>query len=120
MRRRCNQVVCNLVVVSECVVESAAEDERDGELGEGEVELGSSFPAGGEAAVVVEPGVGSFDWPAVACLFVADASGAGFPLAWDAWADAAFAQLIADPVGVVAAVGQQSVRPVLAVAATRP
>jgi hypothetical protein len=32
----------------------------------------------------------------------------------------AFAQLIADPVGVVAAVGQQSVRPVLAVAATRP
>jgi hypothetical protein len=53
-------------------------------------------------------------------LFVADASGAGFPLAWDAWADAAFAQLIADPVGVVAAVGQQSVRPVLAVAATRP
>jgi len=45
----------NLEVVSKCSVESAAEDDGGCELGEGEVELGSSFPAGGDAAVVVEP-----------------------------------------------------------------
>jgi hypothetical protein len=45
----------NLEVVSKCSVESSGEDDGGGELGEGEVELGSSFPAGGDAAVVVEP-----------------------------------------------------------------
>jgi len=45
----------NQEVVSKCSVESSAEDEGGCELCEGEVELGSSFPAGGDAAVVVEP-----------------------------------------------------------------
>src|SRR5207249_1911921 len=93
----------NLEVVSECVVESAAEHECGGELGEGEVELGSSFPARGEAALVVEPGVGPFDRPAVACLCVADASLAGLSFARDVRGDAALAEPVADRVGVEAA-----------------
>lgn len=116
MRRRCNQVVCNLVVVSECVVESAADDECGGELGEGEVELGSSFPAGVKPSLVVEPGVGAFDRPAEACLVVADASGSGFSFVRNARLDAACAQRDAQPVGVVAAIGEQLAGPVLAAA----
>ena len=34
----------------------AGEEEGIGELGKGEVELGSSFPAGGDAPVCVQPG----------------------------------------------------------------
>jgi len=83
-------------------------------LCEGEVELGSSFPAGGEAAVVVEPGVGAFDRPAFVCLVVADAAGAGVLLFRDVRSDAAFAECLAQPVGVVAAVGEQPVGSVLA------
>jgi hypothetical protein len=108
----------NLEVVSECVVESAAEDECCGELGEGEVELGSSFPASAEAAVVVEPGVGAFDRPALTRVFVADASASAFPFARDVRADAAFLERVAEPVGVVAAVGEEPARPVLAAAST--
>ena len=105
-------------MVSECVVESSAEDECGCELGEGEVELGSSFPADGQAAVVVDPGVGAFDRPALACVLVADASGAGFLFVGDVGADAALAERGAEPVGVVAAVGKQPARSVLAAAAT--
>lgn len=64
----------NLEVVSKCSVESAAEDDGECELAEGEVELGSSFPTGGDASVVVQPGVGAFDRPALGCLRVACAS----------------------------------------------
>lgn len=85
---------------------------------EGEVELGSSFPAGGEAAVVVEPGVGAFDRPAVVCLVVADAAGSAFPFLRDVRGDAAFAQRLAEPVSVVAAVGKEPARPILAAVAT--
>lgn len=85
---------------------------------EGEVELGSSLPASAEATLVVEPGVGAFDRPAVACMTVADAAGAGLPFARDMWGDAALLQCLAEPVGVVAAVGEQPGRPVLAAAAT--
>lgn len=107
----------NLEVVSECSVESAAEDEGEGELGEGEVELGSSFPAWVEAALVVEPGVGSFDRPAVACLCVAAASGSAFLFVGDEWFDPALVERVAEPVGVVAAVGEEAGWPVLASAA---
>ncbi len=107
----------NLEVVSECVVESAAEDQCGGELGEGEVELGSSFPAWVEAALVVEPGVGSFDRPAVACLCVADAPGSALLFVRDEWFDAALVEGVAEPVGVVAAVGEEAGWPVLASAA---
>ncbi len=111
----------NLEVVSECVVESAAEDQCGGELGEGEVELGSSFPAWVEAALVVEPGVGSFDRPAVACLCVADAPGSALLFVRDEWFDAALVEGVAEPVGVVAAVGEEAGWPVLASAAdTQP
>ena len=86
-------------------------------MGEGEVELGSSFPAGAEPALVVQPGVQSFDRPAFACVGVAGASGAGFAFAGDARGDSAVAERVAEPVGVVAAVGEQRGRPVLAAAA---
>lgn len=94
-------------MVSECSVESAAEDECDGELGEGEVELGSSFPAGGDPPVVVEPGVGAFDRPAFGCLGVAGASFAGSAFLDDPRLDPAFAERGPDVFGVVAAVGKQ-------------
>ena len=86
-------------------------------MGEGEVELGSSFPAGGEAAVVVEPGVGAFDRPTLVCLLVAGAAASRFPFVRDVRGDAAFAQGLAEPVGVVAAVGEQPAGPVLAAVA---
>lgn len=98
--------VFNLEVVSECSVESAAEDDGGCELGEGEVELGSSFPAGGDAAVVVEPGVGAFDRPALGCLRVADTALAGPAFLDDPRIDAALAERGADVFGVVAAVGE--------------
>ena len=108
----------NQEVVSECSAESAADDQCGCELGEGEVELGSSFPAGGQSALVVEPGVCSFDRPAVACLGVAGASGSGFAFGRDQRSDAALSERVAEPVGVVAAVGEQAARPVLVSAAT--
>ena len=89
-------------------------------MGEGEVELGSSFPASGEAAVVVKPGVGAFDRPALACMLVADASASRLPFVRDARTDAAFSKRHAEPVGVVATVGEEPARPVLAAAATDP
>ena len=87
-------------------------------MGEGEVELGSSFPAGGEAALVVEPGVGPFDRPAAPGLGVAAAAGSGFSFAWDQRRDATLAERVAEPVCVVAAVGEEPARPVLLSAAT--
>lgn len=86
-------------------------------MGEGEVELGSSFPAHGQSSVVVQPRVGSFDRPAVAGLSVADASGSRLSFARDARGDAALAERLAQPVGVIAAVGEQHAGPVLAAAA---
>jgi hypothetical protein len=115
---RPDQVCCNLEVVSECVVESAAEDERGCELSEGEVELGSSFPAGVQASLVVQPGVRSFDRPAVPRLCVADPSGSGLSFARDQRSDAALSERVAEPVSVVAAVGEEAARPVLVSAAS--
>jgi hypothetical protein len=104
----------NLEVLSKCAFESAAEDEGAGELGEGEVELGAAFPADGDAAVVVQPGVGAFDHPAFGCLWVAGASLAGRSFLDDARNDPALAQRDTDVFGVVAAVGEQLVGPLAA------
>ena len=101
------------------MVESAAEDEGCCELDEGEVELGAAFPAGVEAAVVVEPGVGAFDRPAVAGVGVASAALAAGLSFRDQWLDAAVAEGLAESVGVVAAVGEEPVGVFLAAAAQR-
>jgi hypothetical protein len=90
-------------------LEAADDDEGAGELDEGEVELGSSFPAGADSAVVVEPGVRAFDWPAFACLGVAGAPLAGSAAADDPRVDPALGERVAEVLGVVAAVGQQRV-----------
>jgi hypothetical protein len=111
------------------VSESAAEDHRAGELQQGGVQLGSSFPAGRDASPVVQPGVGAFDRPAVAAVRVgrfrlaftaapdfAGAGGcglAGAAASADPWLDLAGAYSLALPVGVVAAVGPQLVWPPL-------
>jgi hypothetical protein len=87
------------------VVESAAEDEAGGEVDEGEVELGSAFPACGEAAVVVEPGVGAFDCPAVAAERVAGAALAGVAAFCDHGVDLTVFEGGAEGCAVVAAVG---------------
>jgi hypothetical protein len=101
------------------MLECAAEDEGAGELGECEVELGSAFPAGADAALVVEPGVGALDHRALARLRVARSPLARFALVWDARLDPAFAQRGADVGGVVAAVGEQQVGAVAAIVAQR-
>jgi hypothetical protein len=106
-------------VVSECVFEASADDEGGGEVDEGEVELGSAFPAGGEAAVVVEPGVGAFDRPAVAAVGVAAAALAAAAAFRDVWFDAARLELVAEVVGVVAAVGVEPVGVFFVAAAQR-
>ncbi len=97
-------------MVSECTFEAAAEDERGRELDEGVVELGSSFPAGGEAAMVVQPGVGALDRPALSAERVACAALAGSAFLGDPRLDRAVAQRRPDVFGVVAAVGEQPVR----------
>src|SRR5207249_8492134 len=99
---RFGRVRC-LELVSKCSLEAAGDDEGAGELDEGEVELGSSFPAGADSAVVVEPGVGAFDWPAFACLGVAGASLAGSAAADDPRVDPALGERVAEVFGVVAA-----------------
>jgi len=101
----------NQEVLSKCAFESAAEDDRAGEFGEGEVELGTAFPADRDAAVVVEPGVGAFDRPALGCLRVASASLTAWSFLDDARIDPALAQRDTDVFGVVAAVGEQLVGP---------
>ena len=106
-------------MLSECACESAGEDEGAGELGEGEVELGSAFPAGGDAAVVVEPGVGAFDCPAFGCLRVASAACAARSFLDDPRFDPAFAERGADVFGVVAAVGEELVGAIAAPVAQR-
>jgi hypothetical protein len=106
--QRSNQVRClNLELLSKCAFEAVAEDDGAGELGEGEVELGSPFPARRDAAVGVEPGVGAFDRPALGCLRVAGASLAARSFLDDPRLDAALAQRGADVFGVIAAVGEQ-------------
>jgi hypothetical protein len=90
-------------------LESAGEDEGAGELGEGEVELGSAFPAGRDASVCVEPGVGAFDRPALGCLGVAGAAFAWAAFLDDARFDATLADRDAEVFGVVAAVGEDLV-----------
>src|SRR5262249_36380279 len=82
----------NLEVLSKCEVESAAEDEGGCEVGEGEEEFGSSFPAGVEAAVVVQPGVGAFDRPALVGLWVAGAALAGSAFLDDLGCDSALVE----------------------------
>ena len=106
-------------MVSECTFEAAAEDERGRELDEGVVELGSSFPAGREAALVVQPSVGALDRPALGAERVAGAAFAGSAFLGDPRLDAALAERAADVFGVVAAVGEQPVRALPAAAAER-
>ncbi len=106
-------------MVSICALESAAKDERDRELGEGEVELGSSLPADADAAVVMKPGVGAFDRPAFGCLGVAGAAFAGPSFLDDARFDAALAERDAEVFGVVAAVGEELVGSIVVVFAQR-
>ena len=86
-----SEELSNLELLSKCAFEAAAEDDGAGELCEGEVELGSAFPAGRDAAVCVEPGVGAFDRPALGCLRVACASRAARSFLDYAWIDAALA-----------------------------
>jgi hypothetical protein len=109
----------NQELLSECAFESAAEDDGECELGEGEVQLGSAFPAGCDPPVCVEPGVGAFDRPAFGCLRVADTALAAAAFLDDPRFDAALAQRGPDVFGVVAAVGQQLVGPFTAAAAQR-
>ena len=69
--------------------------------------VGVAFVADGEAAVAGEPGEGAFDDPAVT-----SEAGAVLGLASrDHGFDAALPQLLAVAFGVVAAVGEQTVRP---------
>ena len=109
----------NLEVVSECAFEAAAEDECARELDEGVVELGSSLPAGAEAPLVVQPGVGAFDPPALTRERVTRAALPGAAFLGDPRLDAAFAQRSTDVFGVVAAVGEQPVGPAAAAAPQR-
>jgi hypothetical protein len=109
----------NQELLSKCAFEAAAEDDGACELCEGEVELGSALPAGRDAPVCVEPGVGAFDRPALGCLRVACASAAARSLLDYAWIDAALAQRGADVFGVVAAVGEQLVGSFTAAATQR-
>jgi hypothetical protein len=106
-------------VVSECVVEASAEDEGCRELDEGVVELGSDFPTGREAALVVEPSVRAFDRPALAGEWVSGASLPGPAFVGDPRLDLAFPQRLADVFGVVAAVGQEPVGTTTAAAPQR-
>ena len=78
-------------MVSECPLESAAEDDGEGELGEGEVELWSAFPSDADAAVVVQPGVCAFDRPALGCLRVGGTSLPASAFLDDLWFDPALA-----------------------------
>jgi hypothetical protein len=88
-------------------------------LGEGEVELGSSFPAGRDAPVCVQPGVGAFDRPALGCLRVAGAAFTWPSFLDDARFDAALADRSAEVFGVVAAVGEERVGAIAAPVAQR-
>src|SRR5258708_2963627 len=106
-RARASTRMPNQEVVSECTFEAAAEDEGGRELDEGVVELGSAFPAGRESALVVEPGVGAFDRPALAAQRVACTALPGPALLGDPRLDLALSQRDADVVGVIAAVGQE-------------
>lgn len=65
----------------------------------------------------MQPGVCSFDRPAVPRLCVADPSGSGLSFARDQRSDAAVSERVAEPVSVVAAVGEEAARPVLVSAA---
>lgn len=94
---------------------------------EREVELGAAFPAGRDASPAVQPGVGAFDGPAVARLRVAtprdltsaalDQASVGLgrlaavAAAADHRLDPTRAQLLTEPLAVVAAVGPQLSRP---------
>ncbi len=92
---------------------------------EGEVVLGFAVASGGDAAAGFEPGVGAFDWPAVAgkrvggfgVAFSAAPALPGRGVVGDRFAgsaafadlglDAAVEELVAERLGVVAAVGPQ-------------
>ena len=54
------------------------EDEDHAEVEEGEVVVGFAVAAGVDAAHCFQPGVGAFDGPAVACLWVAGFDAAFF------------------------------------------
>ena len=117
---RSNQVrSSNLELLSKCAFESSAEDDGECELSEGEVELGSSFPAGRDPAVVVEPSVGAFDHPALGCLRVASAAAAARSFLDDPRFDAALAKRDTNVFGVVAAIGEQLVGSFAAAASKR-
>jgi hypothetical protein len=112
------------------VLEDAVDDHRAGELEECEVELGSAFPAGGDAPPVVQPCVCALDRPAVTRLRIAAFCNAapaafhhprarlcrfaGFAAAADHRLDATYAQLATQLLTVVAAVCPQLERPPIA------
>ena len=110
----------------------ADEDEDHGELDEGEVVVGFAVAAGRDSGSCFKPGVGAFDWPAVAgesvgagaaALFAApDFAGwcavgdrlAGSASFADSWLDSALAERLFERGGVVAAVGPELGGPDLA------
>jgi len=70
------------------------------------VDVGSAFVAGAEAAVLVQPGEGALDDPALGAV-----SGSVWCVAFgDDRSDAAGAELVAVGSGVVAAVGEEDLR----------
>lgn len=101
------------------------EGEGGGDVDDGEPVVGVAFPAGGDAAPVVEPAVGAFDDPAVAGVGVAwagcwpvgaadDGCAGGDGVAGaaafaDHGLDAAFGDGVAQWLAVVAAVGPELV-----------
>jgi hypothetical protein len=80
-------------------------DEAAGEGEETFVDVGAAVVADEEASASVEPGEGAFDDPAV----LSEAGAVLGLAAGDLGLDAAFAQLLAMPLGVVGAVGEQPV-----------
>ena len=58
------------------ISKGAGEDQEHAEVEEGEVVVGFAVAAGGDAAFGFEPGVGAFDWPAVAGVGVGAAEAA--------------------------------------------
>lgn len=82
-------------------------DEAAGQFEEGFVDAGSAFPADAESSEAVEPGKGPLHHPPV---YAKPAAMAGAS-ASDGRDDAAGADLVAVDVVVVAAIGEQRVRP---------
>jgi hypothetical protein len=81
-------------------------DEAAGKGEEGFVDVGSAFVADAEASILVQPGEGALDHPALA----ADSGSVWCVAFGDERLDAAGAELVAVGSGVVAAVGEEDLR----------